>query len=101
MKNTFSLILIIALVASIGGVYWYRTTLERPAELPSVPTGSALELIERLHRINLDTMLFQDRAFLDLVSFVPPPIENLKLGNPNPFSFSQILPASSARKQDF
>ncbi|OGN16807.1 MAG: hypothetical protein A3C81_03120 [Candidatus Yanofskybacteria bacterium RIFCSPHIGHO2_02_FULL_46_19] len=84
MKNTGWIIVIVFLVAAIGGVYWYRTALEEPARLPPAPTGSALELIERIGRIKIDTAFFKDRSFLELVPQEPPALD-IPRGNPNPF----------------
>ena len=88
MKNTGLIIVIVFLVVVIGGVYWYRTVLEDPARLPPAPTGSALELIERLGNIKLDTAFFKDRRFLELTPFEPPSLD-IPRGNPNPFAVSE------------
>ncbi|HEY4497946.1 MAG TPA: hypothetical protein VJC20_04320 [Candidatus Paceibacterota bacterium] len=88
MNNTLWVIIIVLLVASIGGAYWYRTALEEPARLPQEPTGSALELIERIERIKLDTAFFKDRRFLDLIPFEPPSLD-IPRGNFRPFAVGE------------
>ncbi len=93
MKNAIWTILVVVLVAAIGGVYWFRTALEAPLVLPQAPTGSALELIDRLGKIKIDTSLFQDKRFLDLQPFPTPSLEGIQKGKINPFS----LPSASGK----
>lgn len=85
MKNTLSIFLIVILIAAIGGAYWYRTKLSEPARLPTVPTGSALDLIERLERIKIDTSLFGDERFSKLSGFALPSLDGVIKGRENPF----------------
>lgn len=88
MKNTIWILIIVLLVAAIGGAYWYRTALEEPAHLPQEQTGSALELIERIGRIKLGTAFFKDRRFMELTPFEPPSLD-VPRGNPNPFAVGE------------
>lgn len=97
MKNTLWIIIMALLVAAIGGAYWYRTALEEPARLPQEPTGSALELIERIERIKLDTAFFKDRRFVELTPFEPPSLD-IPRGNSHPFAVGEArLPDGQAR----
>ena len=88
MKNTIWIIIIIILLTAMGGVYWYRTRLAEPLRLPEVPTGSALELIDRLGKIKIDTGIFEDKRFLELEPFPTPSIEGISRGKINPFSIA-------------
>ncbi|MEK9175365.1 MAG: hypothetical protein AAB795_02105 [Patescibacteria group bacterium] len=90
MKNTFWFIIVILLVASIGGAYWYRVKIEQPFQLPEVPIGAASELIERLGKIKIDLSLFEDKRFMDLDPFPIPSLEGVQKGKINPFSLSTI-----------
>lgn len=90
MKNTFWIIIILLLIASIGGAYWYRMTLAQPFQLPEMPTGNALGLIERLGKIKIDVSFFEDTRFLNLDPFPTPSLEGVQKGKINPFS----LPAA-------
>lgn len=86
MKNTIWFIIIIILLAAMGGVYWYRARLAEPLRLPEVPTGSALELIDRLSKIKIATDIFEDKRFLELEPFSMPSMEGISRGRINPFS---------------
>lgn len=89
MKNTFRLIIIVLLVASIGGAYWYRVKVEQPFQLPVAPTGTALDLIERLGKIKIDPAFFEDKRFMDLEPFPTPSLDGVQKGKINPFSLLQ------------
>ena len=89
MKNIFWIIVIVLLIAFIGGAYWYRIKLAEPFQLPEAPTGTALGLIDRLGKIKIDVLLFQDKRFLDLEPFPTPSLEGVQKGKINPFSLSQ------------
>ena len=91
MKNTIWIIITALLVAAIGGAYWYRTQMAQPLELPAAPTGTALELIERLCRIKIDTALFEDPRFTGLEPFPTPSLDGLQKGKFNPFA-SPVAP---------
>lgn len=90
MKNTAWTIIVFVLIVAIGGAYWYRTQIARPLEFPEMSTGSALELIERLGRIKIDTSLFQDPRFTELEPFPTPSLEGVQKGKLNPFSLSVV-----------
>ena len=91
MKNTFWLIIIVLLGASIGGAYWYRVKVEKPFQLPETPTGTASDLIERLGKIKIDTSFFEDKRFTDLEPFPTPSLDGVQKGSKgkNPFVLSQ------------
>jgi hypothetical protein len=88
MKNSIWFILIAVLLGAIAGAYWYRTTLARPFQLPEAPTGSAVELIDRLTKIKIDISFFEDSRFLNLDPFPTPSLEGVEKGKINPFSLS-------------
>ncbi len=88
MKNAVWGIVVLVLLAAIGGSYWYRTQIAQPLQLPQAPTGSALELIERLGKIKIDVSLFEDKRFTELEPFPTPSLEGVQKGKLNPFSLS-------------
>lgn len=88
MKNTFWVIIIVVLIASIGGAYWYRLKLAQPFQLPEKPVDNAAGLIDRLGKINIDVSFFEDNRFLNLEPFPTPSFEGAQKGKINPFSLS-------------
>lgn len=88
MKNVIWIILVAILIAAIGGAYWYRTNIAAPVELSETPTGPALELIDRLNKINIDVSLFEDTRFTSLAEFPTPSLDGVQKGKINPFALS-------------
>ena len=84
MRSAWTIIVLI-LIAAIGGVWWYRSQLEQPLQLPETPTDSALQLIVRLNKIDIDTAWFEKPEFLRLQSQPMPSEEGIVKGKNNPF----------------
>lgn len=82
---------LIALALIIAVVWWWRSQGEGGVAIPaaSETSGPALQLVERLEKIKIDTAFFNDSQFLDLESVPKTDITGLQKGRSNPFSQSK------------
>ncbi|OGF61945.1 hypothetical protein A2926_00495 [Candidatus Giovannonibacteria bacterium RIFCSPLOWO2_01_FULL_44_40] len=74
----------IALLAAV--IWWWKAgkTDAVPISAPAVG-GPALQLVERLKNIKIDTAFLDDPQFLNLEATPKPSLEGLQKGRSNPF----------------
>lgn len=80
-------IVALILVGAAAFVWWYQgrsQNVQLPDSLSKVESP-ALELVERLKNIKINTAFFNDAQFAELESVPAPILENLPKGKTNPF----------------
>jgi len=91
MNRTTLFTVLFLLALSAAGFFWYRR-LEIPAEPGSVSGGDTnrfirtLAEVRRLRGIDIDTSVFQDRFFQELIPPKEIPRPEAKPGRENPFA---------------
>lgn len=94
MNRGILIITIVVLIALVGVVWWYRTSINEAILITdqNESVKKPLELVERLKKIQIKTSFFDDPQFLELEEMPRPSIEGIEKGRPNPF-----LPISKRR----
>ncbi len=85
MKSTFFTILVLVLIGSISGVYFYRSQFQKAAEYSAAPTNSALELINRLEQIKIDRTFFENPDYKALQVYPQESLDGIDNGRSNPY----------------
>lgn len=84
MKNAITVIIIVVVAVGTAWLYLYS----RPLGVQVAPTrerGQALELVERMKKIKIDTSFFEDAQFLGFEAAQELFLDGLAIGRPNPF----------------
>jgi|SRR3989344_757283 len=83
MKNLPTIIIILAIIGV--GIWWYQQSSNEVVQISPAVGGSALAMVERIKKINIDTSIFSDQQFLGLSESPGLDVTGLATGRPNPF----------------
>lgn len=75
----------VALLLAIAGWWYWSQPFPDIQIAPSEARGKALELVERMKKIEIDTSFLDDQEFSSLESAPKPSFEGRERGRPNPF----------------